>query len=191
VSTSERIFPVAMLEDGRRPEVSNPFRRGTHDGVDIAFRAVATDPPFTGRDTGARTKAYYNPAGQPALAWAPGLVQAVGDIGNGVRVRLLHRPKGAAPFRSYYLHLDRALVHVGAEVKAGDVLGIIGGNPHRDPPGFTHLHFALRGPSGWVDPRPIMTSEGWRVLTHGGDDAGPFGTRAAAARSREGGPEHG
>lgn len=125
------------------------------------------------------------PEGVPALAIDGGHVEAVGDIGNGIRVRVRH----ADASKSYYLHLRKALVTEGDDVSPGDVIGLCGGNPHKGNAGLVHLHFGLsRGyrasKPAWLDPEPLMRSQGWTVLRDDGETAGPFGARAVATATK-------
>ncbi len=55
----------------------------------------------------------------------------------------------------YYAHLDSQIVSSGQQVKAGDVLGLMGntGNARTTIP---HLHFGIYTNSGAVDPLPFI-----------------------------------
>ncbi len=65
-------------------------------------------------------------------------------------------------FYSFYAHLSRIDVVEGMQVRQGNVIGIEGGDPKKDPnPGWStghHLHFEIRLKSGGdsVDPRDYI-----------------------------------
>ncbi|MBI1376310.1 MAG: peptidoglycan DD-metalloendopeptidase family protein [Frankiales bacterium] len=56
----------------------------------------------------------------------------------------------------YYGHMDTDLVHAGAHVRRGQVIGLMGDT---GSPGAVHLHFeywASGGESAAVDPAPLL-----------------------------------
>ena len=54
-----------------------------------------------------------------------------------------------------YLHLSRILVPLGAQLAAGDVLGLMGSTGRSTG---SHLHLSVRTPSGqFIDPRPLFS----------------------------------
>jgi hypothetical protein len=84
---------------------------------------------------------------------------------------------------TFYQHLELLLVPEvrpppkGAprdrllKIKAGQPLGVIGGDP-LNPPHLKHLHFEFwpNGPTSAIDPAPLMKI--WQVFTS--DDVSPF-----------------
>lgn len=88
--------------------------------------------------------------GTPAMTAADGTVAfsgAGGPYGNLVRV--LH-PGGVS---TWYAHLDTRLVTIGARVRAGDVVGLVGATGNTTGP---HLHFEVRtSASGTDSGRPV------------------------------------
>jgi hypothetical protein len=97
-----------------------------------------------------------------ALAASAGTVAFADMTGMGNTVILQH-PVGWA---TYYTHLATLAVKRGDHVKAGDVLGTLGGSPI-DGQHLKHLHFELwKGGkrSGAIDPAPYIDT--WtRVVT--------------------------
>lgn len=89
----------------------------------------------------------------PVVAAAAGRVNRVGTNNLGGNIVWL-RPHGKN-INLYYAHLDSQLVATGAEVRAGDTLGLMGntGNARTTPP---HLHFGIYTSSGAVDPLPFL-----------------------------------
>lgn len=68
--------------------------------------------------------------------------------GNAITVR---DPWG---YQWAYLHLSRILVSPGAEVQAGQLLGLMGSTGRSTG---SHLHLALRTPAGqYIDPLPYL-----------------------------------
>lgn len=63
--------------------------------------------------------------------------------------------------RSYHLKQQSVAVHVGQQVKMGDVLGMMGYTGHSIPEGpeGTHLHFELRKDGVKIDPTPYLMGQ--------------------------------
>lgn len=122
-------FPVA---NGRERDIGSWFGAPRdsgreHHGVDIFARR-----------------------GTPVLAATSGRVTRIGVNNLGGNIVWLRDDRG---YSFYYAHLDRSTVAEGAEVMAGDTVGLVGnsGNAIRTPP---HLHFGIyRRGEGPVDPR--------------------------------------
>jgi murein DD-endopeptidase MepM/ murein hydrolase activator NlpD len=97
--------------------------------------------------------------GTPILAARTGTVEAVGwTFYSGTRVGV----RGTDGKYYFYAHLSRVApgVVVGAPVRAGEVLGLVG-NTGYGPPGHEdefppHLHFGIEGPGGWENPFPLV-----------------------------------
>lgn len=92
----------------------------------------------------------------PAVASANGRVTRVEENNLGGKVVFL-RPEGKN-YSLYYAHLDTQSVSAGQQVKAGDVVGLIGntGNARTTP---AHLHFGIYTSSGAVDPFPFVNNK--------------------------------
>ena len=137
ISTSPSLaFPV-RLDD--KPNISSFWgadRDGgirKHEGVDI----------FAKKRT-------------PLLAAADGKVTRVNENMLGGKV-IFMRPSNRN-YTLYYAHLDSQLVVEGQEVKAGDIIGLMGntGNARTTRP---HLHFGIYTREGAVDPLPFIDRE--------------------------------
>lgn len=159
------VFPLSAY-DGRLPVISQGLRLPSHKGVDIDYRALASDPPWTGVNTAQRTRHYWFPPYGTVVvrAAAAGIVRISHELGNGGSVRIAH-PSG---WGTLYLHLAKRLVDVGQEVRAGEPIGTAGG----DRGGFGHLHFELRQGEAPVDPAAAL--DGARIYDNAGGELGPF-----------------
>ena len=168
-----QVFPLSAY-DGRMPVVSQERRGDRHKGVDIDYRALASDPAWKGRNTEQRTKLFYFPPAGVVLVRAvePGIVRLSHELGNGGSVRIGH-----GGFSSLYLHLAKRLVVEGETVTAGQPIGTAG---VPGPGMFGHLHFEVRGPGETsLDPVPLL--EGASVYDNAGGLVGPF-VRAGGRR---------
>lgn len=108
------------------------------------------------RDRGARKHEgidLFAPKRTPVIASADGYVTRVQETEVGGKVVWL-RPTGKE-YSLYYAHLDSQLVKDGQQVKAGEVIGLVGntGNARGTVP---HLHFGIYGRGGAVDPFPFV-----------------------------------
>lgn len=163
-------WPVPQWQ-GRAPVISDGFRaaRADHNGVDIMFARIASDPFAVGSING--TRKYVMPDHWVGVAASDGVLWSSGRTARGFAVVLDH-----GPVATFYTHFDTLLVpevkppgkrlhsdHLIA-IEAGQPLGVIGKDP-RDARGVKHLHFELwnGGPTDAVDPAPFMTS--WEVFT--------------------------
>lgn len=132
---------------------SKPGYHG-HQGADIFYRYQSEkDPPRADLARKKRiTGQYWNPESVWALAYAPGIVEGVGEQSNGWVVKIRH-PDGV---QSRYLHLTKPIVKQGDQVQAGAPLAQLDrrGNP-------AHLHFEIRlkGQNHYMDtvnPAPYL-----------------------------------
>ncbi len=172
-------FPLSAF-DGRLPVVSNPFKGDRHKGVDVDYRALASDPPWKGKNTEQRTRLYYFPPKGVVVvrAAAPGLVVISHERTNGGSVRVRHADGDS----TLYLHLAKRLVDVGQEVRAGEPIATAG---VPGPGQFAHLHFEVRGPGELArDPVPLL--QGAEVFDNEGGPVGPFGAAGASRRESKG-----
>ncbi|MCA9936039.1 MAG: peptidoglycan DD-metalloendopeptidase family protein [Ardenticatenaceae bacterium] len=145
-------FRTITQQFGANPENYAQFHLPGHEGVDI--RATH---------------------GSKIFAVAPGTVKMVQTDPNskhayGVHVRISHQDD----YETIYAHFHQALVKVGDEVKAGDLIGLADntGNSFGD-----HLHLTLKQkgaqlsgwPAGYLDPTPfLLPLMGWQT------PAGPY-----------------
>jgi murein DD-endopeptidase MepM/ murein hydrolase activator NlpD len=106
-----------------------------------------------------------NKIGTPIYAVTDGTVISSGPAsGFGLWVRILH-PGG---WISVYGHINRSLVHVGQQVKAGEQIAEMGNRGQSTGP---HLHFEIWDPSGKkINPLPWLAARGIRVI---GGGSGP------------------
>jgi hypothetical protein len=147
----------------------------THQGVDIMFARVSTDP-FSNGVNG--SNAFVMPDAWMAIAASDGVLWSSGRTPRGYAVVIDH-----GNVCTFYQHLETLLVPEvkppanGApstqalHVKGGQPLGVIGGDP-LNPPHLKHLHFELwsPGPRDAVDPKPLM--QAWQIF--GPEDVRPF-----------------
>lgn len=176
-------FPLSVFA-GRMPVVSQGFRGARHKGVDVDFRALASDPAWSGVNTEQRTKLFFFPPAGVVLvrAAADGIVRLSHELKNGGSVRVEHA--GDRRLSTLYLHLATRAVAPGEHVEAGQVIGTAG-VPHAGQ--FGHLHFEVRGPGETpLDPVPLL--DGAAVYDNAGGLVGPF---AAAGESRREAPKDG
>ena len=136
-------YPIITQGFGENPDVYRRWGLPGHEGVDI--RA---------------------PLNANVYACADGVVYRVHDgTGNhpyGVHIRIQH----ADGYRTIYAHLNRALVHSGQTVRAGDLIGLA--NSTGNSTGH-HLHLTLKKegataaglttyPRDIIDPTPFLVS---------------------------------
>jgi murein DD-endopeptidase MepM/ murein hydrolase activator NlpD len=159
--------------DGRAPVISDGFgspRPGMrHMGVDIMFARIASDPFPVGTPNG--TKGFVMPDAWMAVAAGDGILWSSGHTPRGFAVVIDH-----GTVATFYTHLDTLFVPQVKPptkglspakvipIKAGQPLGVIGGDP-QTPQRIKHLHFELwrGGPQDAIDPAPVMKA--WRVFT--------------------------
>ncbi len=75
---------------------------------------------------------------------------------------MVESPDGWA---TLYGHLDKIIVHEGANIKQGEVIGALGNTGRSSGP---HLHFEIRKLDGPVDPLPLLPAG--EALTNDVDD---------------------
>lgn len=96
----------------------------------------------------------FAPRGTPVRSATQGMVVHVGENDLGGKVVFI---LGAGGRTYYYAHLDRhgEELSVGDVVTANTVIGYVGntGNARTTPP---HLHFAIFGTDGAIDPLPLL-----------------------------------
>lgn len=183
------LWPIpSVVVNGIRyqPVISSGFgtpRPGqTHRGVDLDYRRRSTTdlvkefPP----GTAGGSPMHFCPKGVPVLAARDGVVWSCGTTERGGSVVISHENpvEGGKPFATYYTHMSSLVlpkhahgvsVATGAPttVKAGEVLGVVGGDP-MEASHFRHLHFAIwygGTDESAIDPADAMKS--WPVLAWG------------------------
>ncbi len=92
--------------------------------------------------------------GTPVRSATRGIVWRIGDNTLGGHcVWVL----GSGGRSYYYAHLDHWAegIYTGEDVEPGTLLGYVGntGNARTTPP---HLHFGVYGPTGAIDPFPLL-----------------------------------
>lgn len=131
----------------------------------LAFPVPAENNPRIGsfwgaaRDAGARKHEGIDIFGKfrtPVVAAADGYITSTKENNLGGKVVFL-RPY-QKNYTLYYAHLDSPTVREGQDVKAGDVVGLMGntGNARTTP---THLHFGIYTNGGAIDPLPFVDKE--------------------------------
>ena len=97
---------------------------------------------------------FARPAGSQVTAVSSGVVVFTGWSGGyGNLVRIRH----ANGVESWYGHLSAIEVHPGDDVRAGDVLGLVGSTGNSTGP---HLHLEIRVADQPVDPMPWLARKG-------------------------------
>jgi murein DD-endopeptidase MepM/ murein hydrolase activator NlpD len=89
---------------------------------------------------------YRAPVGAPVIAVANGVVTRAGWAGGGGRTVAIRHTGG---YESYYLHLSRIAVRVGAHVQQGQIIGRVGQSGLATGP---HLDYRLKKNGAWVNP---------------------------------------
>lgn len=187
------VWPLPIWR-GRRPDVSDGFgspRPGgaRHEGVDLMFPRVPSDPYRSGTPNG--SSHYVMPDDMVALAAADGVIWSAGWTARGYSVVIDHAP--LAPFATYYTHLSGLRVaptqgaKSGDRIRAGQPIGIVGADP-LDDAHLKHLHFALwrGGAKDAIDPLPLM--HGWPYVNdprEGLRDAAPLVYRPVGDRGED------
>lgn len=107
----------------------------THDGVDIAG---ALDEKVKSMTSGTVTKVYEDP-----MMGASVII----DHGNGIE--------------GYYCNLSKDIpVSEGQKVSAGTIIGMVGNTAESEINEPSHLHFAVKKNSDWIDPIALISGEG-------------------------------
>lgn len=163
LATGITTWPLRLLADGRRPAITSGFRtkdRPGHDGVDLFYPYLDTDPPVAAGDGGAVVKRgdrrWWIPPGTCAVAAGAGRVLQAGRLSTGLRLWIDH----GHGLRTGYFHLATLLVSDGDQVEAGQALGLVGDNPRAHD--ATHLHFEVSPTNHYAprDPRPFLERAG-------------------------------
>lgn len=164
-------WPVPIW-NGREPVVSDHFKEEKtndhrfHPGVDIMFRKMPGDPGFP-----YSSKGFTSQGGEtPIIAAGPGKIWDAGP-GRAFQLSIDHGVVGGVGgVVTWYQHLKSfsRKWKKGDAIKAGDVLGIMGGDV---PPHYTlyHLHFELWFPRKGVPPvlwkaDPQLYMRFWRKI---------------------------
>lgn len=126
------------------------------------FRRRPDDPFPVGSANG--SKHFVMPDDALILAAADGLVWSAGLTPRGYAIVLDHGPRHpAGPVATFYTHAAKLFVaptqrgRRSQRVRAGQPLGIVGGDP-KDPRQLKHLHFEIwrGGPAHALDPLPHL-----------------------------------
>lgn len=166
------VWPVPITED-RYPVVSQEYKPGVHLGVDIMFRKNANDPK--GNHPPRDVDGFIIPVGTVVIAAGPGKIWDAGETNRGHHIQLDHGiVPGIGGVNTFYQHLASFEKdwRKGDEIKAGDVLGEMGGDPDskHDPRHTVHLHFEtwfpVKGTTNWTrDPAHYLSM--WRKIKEG------------------------
>lgn len=138
--------------------MTHEFEPGTHLGNDLMYRWVMGDPAKPpecyiaahGPNT-PRLPTYVVPLSRwkiPVLALADGEVVYARKAANGWRTRIRSAELGASLGQTYAdyldLHMTKLFVADGQKVRAGDPLGLCGGDPTDRPLCTVHDHHEHR-----------------------------------------------
>jgi peptidase M23-like protein len=163
------VYPVPDLQRGNvlyKAVISSAFGTSrtdakgnamSHRGVDIFYQRRgpsdlrAEYPP----GSAGGSPGYFMPSGIPVFAARDGVVWSAGKTDRGYAVVISHEnpEQDGKPFATFYQHMVTIAIGSHArgvntitkkptQVKAGQVIGVIGGDP-LVPPHLRHLHFAL------------------------------------------------
>jgi len=121
------------------------------DGRIIGPFGMRTDP-FSGEGAFHKGVDLSAPMGTPVRVTADGIVEYA-DVENGYgKLIIVDHGNGIS---TYYAHLSKYYVHVGQEVRLGDMIGAVGATGRVTAP---HLHYEVRIGGGPVNP--------YRYLAH-------------------------
>jgi murein DD-endopeptidase MepM/ murein hydrolase activator NlpD len=144
------VWPVPITE-GRIPKISQGFRDKNsakpHLGVDIMFPKLPSDAnigPPRGTKPSASGGGFFVPEGALIFAAGPGKIWTAGESEFGKHIQIDHGDvPGVGGMNTFYQHLASFSKEWkrGDEVRAGDVLGVMGGAPNDFPDHLVHLHF--------------------------------------------------
>ena len=171
---------------GYVPEVSDGFQGAAttdhrqHLGVDLMYRrkrANTVTPPEEAIDGKNGSKLYWVPAGMVAYACHDAIIWSTGRTELGHNVVL----DCGKPYAVFYQHLSTLLVPLGIAkgklgerpypVRAGDPLGVVGGDGRPGGYPLRHLHLEIwrgGGRESAVDPRTADIGGGvakWTAIT--------------------------
>ncbi|HXS96021.1 MAG TPA: M23 family metallopeptidase [Candidatus Limnocylindrales bacterium] len=116
------------------------------DGRLIGAFGMRSDP-FNGEGEFHKGVDLHAPMGAPVHATADGVV-VYADTQSGGYGKLIVVQHGGG-IETYYAHLSRFYVHVGQEVRRGDMIGAVGATGRVTAP---HLHYEVRIGGGPVNP---------------------------------------
>lgn len=137
-------WPVweARMTRGFLPKVAKKRKR-PHKGIDLAA-----------------------PRGTAVMASHDGTIIYTGKGFKGYgKMIMIESPDGWA---TLYGHLDKIIVHEGAKIKQGEVIGALGNTGRSSGP---HLHFEIRKLDGPIDPLPLLPAG--EALTNDVDNGSP------------------
>lgn len=124
------------------------------EGMLLSGFAQRTDP-FSGEGAFHTGVDICAPTGTLVRATANGIVIEAEMVSGGYG-RLIRIDHGGG-IQTYYAHLSRINVHVGQDVRRGDVVGFVGSSGRVTAP---HLHYEVRFGGAPVNPYRYMASAG-------------------------------
>ncbi len=143
----------------------NTTRRGTIELFPVESGRIVR---HFGREVNDKfqTVVYHNgieieaPHNSPVVAVLPGVVEYEGWVKGMGNMVIIHHGGG---FYSVHAHLYTASAHQGTNVKAGEVIGMVGDTGNSDKPS---LYYELRADGKPVDPLLYFSSKAMKTLTY-------------------------
>lgn len=181
------VLATAGCVAGRGPGVTD-YPEGAWP-ITSHFRAM-TNPNGSPRPRPHKGVDMPAPAGTPVLAAADGVIEKVttGHRVGGDMIFQRVRADGRS-LQLRYAHLRSILVAEGDAVSAGEMIGTVGNTgdwvSENEAP---HLHFAVIGPFGRLDPEGFLRDAAGRAVCAGAQGAAAFVYPVACTRPEGGGP---
>ncbi|MBW8769070.1 MAG: M23 family metallopeptidase [Gemmatimonadetes bacterium] len=148
---NQRAIAVGRQSQESPAKWTTPFRKPRASAISSGF---GTGRTFNGQVASRHLGVDFRGAvGAPIRAANAGVVALVDTFFLGGRVVYLDHGGGLT---TGYLHLSKALVHVGDEVARGQVIGLVGATGRVTGP---HLHWTARYGALTVNPLDLLTLE--------------------------------
>lgn len=164
----DKAWPLPLLSDGREPVLTSGFHtenpsRPTHDGIDLFYKWLDSDPDVPVGDGGAikrnGKRRWWYPPGAAAVAAATGVVQIAGLRGTGWRCWIDH----GNGERTGYFHGEALLVKQGQVVSLGTPVLVVGHSPAAWD--AKHLHFEVSPTDHYAPKNPRIWLQGASFFT--------------------------
>jgi murein DD-endopeptidase MepM/ murein hydrolase activator NlpD len=148
-----RSWPLRNLPDGRKVIVTNGYRPGEHNGIDIFWYWKDGDQLIDGYWTPYAGQKVWYPFGTMAVAACDGVVIRNEEITTGWIVTLRHANEDTTG----YIHgrAQTSMVELGQQVKRGQPVFYCGWStkyPGPSEDNVVHLHFSVVRDGKYLDP---------------------------------------